>query len=442
MAQVKDGKKYMSFWMMVALVSGNMVGSGIFLLPSGLASFGSVSILAWIFTSIGAILLALVFCNMSRLVPNVDGGPYIYVRKGLGNFMGFQSGFGYWVSLWAGNCAIAIAMVGYLRFFFPVLENHIATAAVAIGIIWALTFFNLLGPRKVGWLQLISMVAKAIPLLLIILVGWWYIHPEYFMDFNRTSGSSFSAFTTAASLTLWAYIGLESAAVVATKVKNPTKTVPLATVIGTLIAAFIYIGTSVVIMGMVPAGELELSTAPFALAAVQIIGPIGGIVIAVTAVIACLGTLNGWIMLTSVVSKSIADTDLFPKIFAKENKHGAAHYSLILSGVLMTVLILFTMSPNLVEQFNLIILMAVLAALIPYFYTTVSNVLLIKANDTGAPVWQAAIIISVLAGAYSLWTIIGSGPDVVYYGMILLFLGTPIYAIAEWNNKTKQSILK
>ena len=436
----EDGNKYMSFWMMVALVSGNMVGSGIFLLPSGLAAIGSVSILAWIFTSVGALLLAVIFSNMSKLIPNIDGGPYTYVRKGLGNFMGFQSGFGYWLSLWIGNCAIAIAMVGYLQFFFPFLDNKYACAITAIAIIWILTLFNLLGPRKVGWLQLLSMIAKATPLILLMLAGWWYIHPENFMEFNRTSNSSFSAFGTAASLTLWAFIGLESAAVAATKVKNPEKTVPLATMVGTLIAAAIYIGTSIVIMGMLPAQLLEKSTAPFALAAAQIIGHSGGVVIAITAVIACLGTLNGWIMLTSVVAKSIAETKLFPSFFAKENRYGAAHYSLIFSGILMTILLLFTISPDLVKQFNLIILMAVLAALIPYFYTTMSNILVTRSSDLEKT--RKIIIISIMAWIYSLWTIIGSGPDVVYYGMILLFAGSAIYIMAEWGNIHKESKIK
>jgi len=432
-----SNKNYMSFWMLVALVSGNMVGSGIFLLPAGLAKIGSISILAWIFTALGSLLLALVFCHLSCLIPKIDGGPYIYVRIGMGKFMGFQSGFGYWVSLWVGNCAIALAMVGYLAYFFPVLHDRTLTALVAILVIWLLTVFNMLGPRSVGWLQMASMVAKSVPLLLIIVMGAWYIHPEFYGDFNRSNTSNLSAFSQAASLVLWAFIGLESAAVTASKVKNPAKTIPLATMTGTLIAAFIYIASSVVIMGIVPAMNLENSSAPFALAASEILGSYGSAIIAIAAVIACLGTLNGWVMITAVVSKSIAQTKLFPLIFAKENKYGAPGMSLILSGILMTILLLMTMSDNLIEQFNFIILMAVLAALIPYFYTTISNILVLKSQRSESVFWQWRIIISVLAGCYSLWAIIGSGQQVVYYGMILFFLGTPIYVFAEWFNLQK-----
>lgn len=428
----KEKNQYMNFWMLVALVSGNMVGSGIFLLPSELAKFGSISILAWIFTTIGSLFLALVFCSFSRLIPKVDGGPYIYVRVGMGKFLGFQSGFGYWVSLWVGNCAIALAMVGYLSFFFPILSNNIVTVTAAIGIIWFITIFNMFGVRTLGWLQLISMVGKTLPLLFIIFLGIWYIHPEYYLDFNHTGDSNLNALSAAASLTLWAFVGLESAAVTASKVKDPEKTIPLATLTGTIIAGFIYISSSIVIMGMLPSNDLVESSAPFALAAQKIIGPSGGTLVAIAAVIACFGTLNGWIMLTAVVSKSIAETKLFPKIFTKQNRFGGLSFGLLFPAILMTALLLLTTSKALVEQFELIILMSVFTALVPYFYTSIANILVIKQKDTNYKIWQTGVVIAIFACIYSFWTIWGLGQEVVYYGTILFFLGTPIYVISGW----------
>ena len=238
-------------------------------------------------------------------------------------------------------------------------------------------------------------------------------------------------------MTLWAFIGLESAAVTASKVRNPTRTIPLATITGVLIASFIYIASSIVIMGMIPAGLLHISSAPFALAAAKIMGPLGSSFIAIAAIIACVGTLNGWVMLTAVVGKSIAKDNLFPAVFAKDNKFGAPAFSLIFSAVLMTILLLMTMSKNLVDQFHLIILMAVLAALVPYFYTAISNILLMKKHKPSTRIFNLTILIAIVAFIYSLLTIIGSGEDVVYYGMMLFFLGTPIYAIAEWKSVGK-----
>lgn len=439
MIEKKKEQKYMSFWMLVALVSGNMVGSGIFLLPSGLAKFGSISILAWILTTIGSILLAFVFSNLSKIVPKVDGGPYIYVRIGMGKFLGFQSGFGYWVSLWIGNCAISLAMVGYLSFFFPFLSDQLYASITAILIVWIISSFNMFGAQLVGWIQLLLMIIKSSILLFIILSGIWYIQPHYYLEFNRTNSTNLSALSSASALTLWAFIGLESAAVTASKVKNPKKTIPLATLTGTLIAALMYIASSMVIMGTLPASKLVDSNAPFSLAAKEIMGQKGAILVTIMAIISCLGTLNGWIMITAVISKSIAETNLFPKVFCKENDYGAPIFSLLLSAGLMTILLLFTTSQLLIKQFELLVLMAVLTTLLPYFYTTISNILVIKKKNKDSSPYQEPIIISILACMYSFWAIVGLGQEVVYYGVILFFLGTPIYAIAEWLNIQKEN---
>ena len=138
------------------------------MLPADLAKYGSISIISWIFTTLGSLALALVFCSLSRLVLKVDGGPYTYVRVGMGKFMGFQSGFGYWLSMWVGNGAIVLAMVGYMSYFVPILTNPVIAGITAIVIIWSITFFNMLGARSVGWFQVITLVAKCIPLLLYI----------------------------------------------------------------------------------------------------------------------------------------------------------------------------------------------------------------------------------------------------------------------------------
>ena len=434
--------KYMNFWMLVSLVSGNMIGSGIFLLPANLASIGSISIFSWIFTAFGTILLALVFCNLSYLIPKLDGGPYTYVRIGLGSFMGFQSGLGYWLSIWIGNCATALAAVGYIGLFFPILENKIITACFAIFIIWVFTLLNMLGPRNIGWIQIVTMIGKILPLLFIIFIGVWYINPDFYLDFNLTKNSNIDAFSSGASITLWAFIGLESAAVTASKVKNPQKTIPLATLTGLLIAAFIYISSSTIIIGMIPSSELLNNNAPFALAANKIMGPYGSVVISLAAIIACLGSLNGWIMITAIVSKSIADQKLFPSMLSKENRFGSPYLSLLFSAVLMTLLLLLTCTRTLIRQFELMILMAVLAALVPYFYTTISNFLIIRKRTSNNNFFQTSTIISLLASFYSLWAIIGTGQEVIYYGIILFFSGAFIFVIAKWwindsNNRIK-----
>ena len=265
----------MGLWMSTALVSGNMIGSGVFLLPASLAKIGSISIVSWVSTSLGAFSLAIIFSGMSILVPRA-GGPYVYVRKGFGDFLGFQTAYSYWINTWVGNAAIALAAASYARSFIPILHHQFLTALTAISLVWIFTLINSRGARTAGYVQLIATICKITPLLLIGILGWFYFNPDYItQSVNLTGHSDFSAITSAAALTLWAFTGVESATVGADAMRNPKRDVPLATLMGTVIAAIVYITSSVAIMGMVPASELAASTSPFALAAEKMFGQAG-----------------------------------------------------------------------------------------------------------------------------------------------------------------------
>ena len=220
------------FWSSTSLVVGNMTGSGIFLLPAALAVFGGISIFGWIFTLIGTIFLALVFSRLSRLITKA-GGPYTYSREGFGDFTGFMVAWGYWVSIWCGNAAIAVAGVGYLSVFIPSLKgNHLLSAGVAIGAIWLFTFINTKSIKKVGVVQIITTIIKILPLLLLGTIGFAYFNRTHFEPLNLSVETSFDAITATAALTLWAFLGLESATIPSDKVKDPMKTIPRATIAG------------------------------------------------------------------------------------------------------------------------------------------------------------------------------------------------------------------
>jgi len=271
--------------MATALVIGNMIGSGVFLLPSSLASYGGISIVAWGFTAIGAILLALVFARLGRAFPQT-GGPYAYSRRAFGDFIGFQTAWGYWLNAWIGNAAIAIAMVGYLAVFWGSAgSNKLLGALIAIAAIWILTAINVLGVRQSGWVQLATTVLKLVPLIAIAVVGIFKIHTGYFKPFNASDKSFFGAVTSAGALTLWAFIGLESSTVPADDVKDPERTIPRSTIIGTVVAAVIYILGIAAVIGAIPSGELANSTAPFTDAAKQIFGGWSGNLVAIGAIV-------------------------------------------------------------------------------------------------------------------------------------------------------------
>ena len=423
--------KKLTLFMLITLVTGNMIGSGMFLLPSSLAAFGSISLISWLFTAGGSIILALVFAHLGGMMPK-NGGPYAYTEAGFGPFIGFQTAFCYWVALWVGNAAIAIAMIGYLRVFFPILDSAHNTCIAAIVVVWLLTFVNIIGVRRAGMLQLFATIFKLIPIILIALTGWFFFHPSYLTQhFNISHHSNFFAISNAATLTLWAFIGLESATVPAGSVHNPKRNIPLATVIGTLIAAIAYIASSTAIMGMIPAVQLMHSTSPFADAAKIILGPWGQWLIAAGAAISCFGALNGWTMLQGQIAMAAADNQQFPAIFGKRTRFDTPGWGLIITAVLITILLLFSASPSLIHQFNLIILIATLASLLPYFYTTMASIILLKREGTWMKSATKHVVIATIGAIYSAWAILGSGQDIVFYGVILLLCSVPPYAYVK-----------
>lgn len=434
MNHVKSVPK-LGLWLLTALVAGNMIGSGVFLLPSSLAHFGTIGILAWGFTAIGAIFLALVFAQLSRLIPKV-GGPYAYCREGFGNCVGFLVAYNYWIAVWVGNAAIVVAFTAYMSVFWPVLRvNHYDAFLVSLCAVWFVTFLNIYGVRKAGIFQLVTTILKIAPLIIIAIVGIFYVHLEnYHAGFNVSGTPFFTALTAAASLTLWSFIGLESATIPADSVADPAKMISKATIIGTVVTAIIYIASTAVIMGMIPAKELATSHAPYAHAADLIFGSWGGDLVALGAVIACFGALNGWTLLAGQIPMAAARDNLFPKSFAKLSRYATPRFGLVVSSLCVSVLLLLTLQDHLVQQFTFIVLLATLSSLIPYFFTAMAELMLLFKNRELFSQKRLAIsiVIASIAGLYAFWTIAGAGPSIVYYGLLLLLTGLPVYVWVRW----------
>ena len=432
-AQTRQRRRALGLWMATTLVVGNMIGSGVFLLPSSLASYGGISIVAWLLTTAGAVLLALVFARLGRAYPKT-GGPYAYSRKAFGDFVGFQTAWGYWIAIWAGNAAIAVAFVSYLSVFWGALAtNALLAAAVAVAAIWALTVVNALGVRHGGWVQALTTALKLVPLLAIATVGLLFFDGANFGAFNAGGGSLFGS-VTAAALTLWAFIGLESATVPAEDVTDPKRTIPRSTIIGTLVTALVYILGTVAVMGVIPAGVLAGSNAPFADAAAEMFGGWAGDAVAVGAIVSAFGALNGWILLQGQIPMAAARDRLFPAAFARTSRSGAPVLGLVVSSVLVTLLLAMNYTKSLVEQFTFIILLATLTTLVPYAYSAAAQVMLLvtdRARFSGRRLATDALV-ALLAFGYSLWAIAGAGYEVVFKGFLLLLAGIPVYVWLRW----------
>ncbi len=410
------------------LVVGNMIASGVFLLPATLAAYGGIGLLGWIGSSAGAIVLALLFSKLSKRIPNALGGPYAYTRAGLGDFGAYLVAWGYWISIWCTNAAIAVAFVSYLTVFFEVLKtNSFLALGTGLSAIWLLTWVNTRGIKEVGWVQKITTVLKITPLLLVTIMGLFYIDFNNFTPFNISSVSNFSAITATATLTLFAFLGLESATIPAGNIHEPEKTIPRATMIGTVITIFIYVLSSTVVMGMIPAAELKNSNAPFADAAAIIWGDTARYWVAAGAIVSTLGALNGWILLQGQMPMAAARDKLFPVIFNKENNKGVPAVGIIIGSVLISGLMMLNLTSGLNDTFTFMILMTTLTVLIPYLFSATSYAIMILQNKFWKRDLVSQLVIAILAFLFSLWAVLGSGQETVYWGFIAIFSGIPFY---------------
>ncbi len=419
-----------------ALVVGNMVGSGIFLLPASLASFGPIALGGWLLTSLGALVLAIIFARLAQLVQKT-GGPYAYTEAGYGEFAGFLIAWGYWITLWTGNAAVAVALAGYVGFLFPLIgESSSYSLLVALAAIWLLTLINVRGVKEAGAVQVLTTVLKLVPLLLIGVCGWWWVDGTNYATINRSGQSNLSAISAAAAVTLWAYLGLESATVPAGEVIEPQKTIPRATIFGVLLAAVVYISVSAVAIGVLPAEQLAASSAPLADVARLMWGEVGGMLVAIGAVVATFGTLNGFTLLTGQVPYGAALDRVFPPSMGRLSRFGTPANALVFSNLLATVLVLMNFANGLVGAFNAIILLAVMASLVPYTFCALAELMIRLKGDVqlrGIALIKVGLLGS-LGFIYSVWAIYGAGAETVYFGMLLLLAGIPVHAWIKWGN--------
>ncbi len=424
----------LGLWTGTSLVAGTMIGSGVFLLPSSLASFGGISILGWLVSSTGAILIALMLGRLSRRIP-LTGGPYEYTRAAFGDSLSFLVGWGFWFSMLTAGAAVSVATVGYLGILFPELIQHPFNSGIAaVVIIWSLVGLNMAGVKAAGRFQFTTLLLKLLPLLMVIVAGLLFFQGSHFQPFNRSGGSALSAISATGALTLWAFGGMESASVAAEDIKDPGKNVARVTTFGVLLAAGVYMLSTVGVMAILPPEILAGSSAPFADAATQSLGPFAGSVIAAGAVIACLGALNGLIFVQGRIPFAMARDKLFPARFSRLSKRGTPTFSLLVSGFIITVFMWMNYSKNIVDLFTYIILLSTLSFLLPYAFSAIAElVLLAKTKDKiDKRKLRLNLVLGVLAYFFAMWMVVGVGKEAGYWGLILFLSGLPVYALIKW----------
>ncbi|MGE3872912.1 MAG: amino acid permease [Parvibaculaceae bacterium] len=410
-----------------AIVVGNMVGSGFYLSPAIVAPYGNLAILVWIIMGVGAACLGLVFARLARLAPTT-GGPYAYARLAYGDFPGFLIAWGYWISIWATLPIIAIAFAGAVIELFPALHGRIVIVALTLGAIWTVVLVNLRGVGTAGLFAEITTYSKLLPFAAVAILGLLYIDTSHFTEFNPSGKSIMAATAALAPVTMFAFLGLESATVPAGDVRDPARTIPLSTILGITVAAVLYVLGTVAVMGIVPRGELVKSVAPFADAAAIMWGEPGRIAVSLAVIISSIGALNGWTLLMGQVPMAAAGDGLFPPVFARLSARKVPATGIVVSAILSTVLILIQAvgSEGFAAFYQLVVGLGTMTAVIPYAFCALAGSLVAKRVNKGAAVPRVTVI-EIIAFIFAMFTLIGCGAEPVLYGLVLLLLGVPFY---------------
>ncbi len=427
----ETGGKSLGLTACTALVIGNMIGSGFFVAPAALAPYGTTALIGWVVMAFGAVCLGMVFARLARIAP-ATGGPYAYTRMGFGRFAGFMIAWGYWISIWASLPAMAAALVGYLVSLVPALRGHRALViAIAVGAMWGVALVNLRGVKEAGIFQSVTTYTKMVPFVSIATFGLFWVDWHTFETLNPSGQPFLSALAATAPLTMLAFLGIESATVPAGDVIDPRRTIPRATVIGTLVSALVYVLGTAVVMGVIPRETLMHSPAPFADAARAIGGDWAATLISLAAIVSSLGALNGWTLMLSQVPMAAAHDGAMPSVFGQLSARGVPARGLMISVALSTGLLLLETSGSsaFVAFYNLIVNLSTDAAMVPYVFCSMVEAILFV---TRKPVSRALRIgpftpVAIVAFVFSLGTIYGAGAQAGMWSLILLLLAAPVW---------------
>ena len=413
----------LSFWQLVALVVGNLVGSGVLMLPASLAPYGSISFIGWMIASLGAILLSLVFCNLCTNHPRT-GGPHVYVEDAFGKTAGFFIAWVYWILAWIGYAALVVAVLGCITTITGPLPKMVVLG-LEITIILIFTLINLRQVAFAGKVELILTVIKVMPLIILPIIALPSISGDLiWAQAPNNQETCFGALAIVVLRMIFAFMGFETGTVPCEEVENPKVNIPKATVIGTLIAAGIYMLGTVAIFGHVPYQVLQYSKAPYADLAASVFGGNWQTFIALAGALCALGALNGWMLIGGRIAYGAALDGMFPKIFKKTDKHGAPANAIIISSLCTIPFLMLSLSDNLVNQFNFVVDISVSLIVIVYLACVLAYLVFIK-NSKGASIYQ--LTLGIVSLIFCGWILASISLQMTLYSLLAFALGIPMY---------------
>lgn len=436
----------LGFWVCTALVIGNTIGIGIFMMPAALAPYGLNALLGWLVTVVGCVLLAVVFAGLARIFPQEDG-PYGYTQRAFGDGAAFLVLWCYWISVWITNAAIAIGVVGYLSKLIPALNTgRMLPLLTALGLVWLFVLLNLRGVRAVGWMQVLTTILKLLPLGGVILLGIWQFvtEPAAYTQHMPTTQIYPGLVVGASTIALFAMLGFECATIPAGRVKDPGRTIPRATLLGTFLTALIYIAVSVVPMFLIPQAELAASNAPFADLFARIVGAGYGELLAVFVVISGIGALNGWTLMAGELTQTFARRGNFPERLGRMNKHGAPTLAFLLVGVTASAMLLMNYSKTMAQGFTFLSVVVTAANLPLYLTCSLAVIVLWKRGQIARPGRRELLLFAValFAVGYTIWAFVGVGLESLLWALAVAVSGVPVYFWMRRNHRREQTALR
>ncbi|HVX22185.1 MAG TPA: amino acid permease [Acidimicrobiales bacterium] len=415
------------------LVIGSIVGTGVFTMPAVMAGAGTMSLFVLGAIAIGALLLGVLFGQLTKRVPNSDGGVYAYSRHEFGDFAGYLVGWCYWIQSWAGNAAIVSSWVFYVDALFNINPTGIANWGIAMFGLWVPAIINLVGVRQMAWFQNLTVILKFLPLLFVGVVGWFFVKAANFGPFNASGGSLYSAIGIAAGVALFSFIGVEAAAITAKRVRNPRVNVGRASIIGTAASAILYLLVSGAVMGLVSHHALVTNGSPFVDAFESIFSQNAwaGKLVAALAVASGIGALNGWTLIVTETSRAVAKDDLFPRPFAWADRKDTAWFGILVGTALPSLLMLwrYTTSSGL-TVFTYLVDLTVVTVAIPYFFSAIAQLTFLVSRRRRVQGWALArdLFVAGVSVLFSMWVTFAAGYQVVYQALVVLLVGLVIYA--------------
>ncbi len=433
-----SASRKLSLLPLTALVVGSMIGGGVFSLPQNMAKGASPGavIIGWLITGVGMLALAFVYQSLSTRKPKLDAGPYAYARAGFGDFVGFNSAWGYWLSAWLGNVSYAVLIFGALSYFFPAFGAEGNTWQAIIGasaVLWIIHAIILMGVRQAAIVNVITTIAKLAPIFIfIVAILVAFKLPTFSLDFWGAATPDLGSIAAQAKstmlVTLWVFIGIEGASVVSGRAAR-RKDIGRATILGFVTALALYVLVSLLSFGVMTQPELAALPGAASMANVleSAVGPWGSVLVRLGLVVSVAGAFLSWTLFAAEIPYRAANEGLMPDVFARENRNGSPVGSLWITNILVQLFLIVTLYSS--STYQAIFYIASTAILVPY---VLSGAYALKLSLSGEG-YQANerrnfdLLTGFVAMIYGVWLIYAAGVNYLLMVAILYAPGVLVY---------------